>query len=151
MELEALAAKTLGHRSLLDTKHYAALNSSALYQQNNDLQEVSTHELIHMLTDKMKTESWSVQELALFFHVFLVSGFGNMIRYLSRKTEIDTVVLSGGSVQNRILTEGFVDFFSNTHLKLYTNVQVPANDGGLALGQAVIGGTHVPGNSNAGE
>ena len=74
-----------------------------------------------------------------------------MIGYLSRQTGIDTVVLSGGSVQNKILTEGFVDFFNQKQLKLYTNVQVPANDGGLALGQAVIGGAHVPGNTHAGE
>jgi hydrogenase maturation protein HypF len=99
----------------------------------------------------MAAGSWSVSELALFFHLFLVSSFGNMIGFLSRQTGIDTVVLSGGSVQNRILTEGFIDFFSPTHLKLYTNVQVPANDGGLALGQAVIGGAHVSGYSHAGK
>ncbi|MGW8161460.1 MAG: Kae1-like domain-containing protein, partial [Desulfobulbales bacterium] len=92
-----------------------------------------------------------VNDIALFFHVYLVSGFGNMIRYQHRQTGIDSIVLSGGSVQNRILAEGFIDYFSTSDLKLYTNVQVPANDGGLALGQAIIGGTHVSGNSYAGE
>ena len=149
MGLEAYAAKALGRRSLLDTPYYSQLNSLPLFQEKEGLQEVPSRQLLQLLTEQMINETKSVQELALFFHVFLVSSFGNMIRYLSRKIGTDTIVLSGGCVQNKILTEGFVDFFSNTHLKLYTNVQVPANDGGLALGQAVIGGTHVPGNSNA--
>ena len=150
MELETLAAQSLKRRSLLDTEYYEPINSSVLLREINGLQEVSTHWLFHMLTDKMISGSMSIPELALFFHVFLVSSFGNMIRCMSRQHKIDTVVLSGGSVQNKILTEGFVDFFSKTHIKLYTNVQVPANDGGLALGQAVIGGAHVLGNPNAG-
>ena len=75
-----------------------------------------------------------------FLHVFLVSAFGNMIVYHHEQTGVATVVLSGGSVQNRILAEGFADFFSQSRLKLYTNIQVPANDGGLALGQAILGG-----------
>jgi hydrogenase maturation protein HypF len=151
MELEAAASKALGRRSLLDTDYFADSGTSDFFAKNNDLLEISTPKLFHMLTAKMRDGSLSVSELALFFHLFLVSSFTNMIGYLSRQTGIDTVVLSGGSVQNKILTEGFVDFFSHTHLKLYTNAQVPANDGGLALGQAVIGGAHVPGNTHAGE
>ena len=103
-----------------------------------------------MVVKKMRKSHIPVNDLALFFHAFLVSGFGNMIRYLHGQTGIDTVVLSGGSMQNRILTEGFIDFFSSSHIKTYTNVQVPANDGGLALGQAVLGGTYVSGYTHAG-
>ena len=151
MELEAAAARALGKRSLLETNHFATTVKNNFFANNNKLLEIATPELINILNEKMMTGSLSVSELALFFHVFLVSSFGNMIGYLSKQTGIDTVVLSGGSVQNKILTEGFVDFFNQTQLKLYTNVQVPANDGGLALGQIVIGGAHVPGNTHAGE
>jgi hydrogenase maturation protein HypF len=151
MELEAAAARALGKRSLLETNHFAATEKNNFFANNNKLLENPTPELINILNEKMMTGSLSVSELALFFHVFLVSSFGNMIGYLSKQTGIDTVVLSGGSVQNKILTEGFVDFFNQTQLKLYTNVQVPANDGGLALGQTVIGGAHVSGNTHAGE
>ncbi len=151
MELEAAASKALGKQSLLETDHFSAIEKNNYFLNNNGLLEIQTPELIHLLFKKMTLGSLSVSELALFFHVFLVSSFGNMIGYLSKQTGINTVVLSGGSVQNKILTEGFVDFFDQTQLKLYTNVQVPANDGGLALGQAVIGGAHVPGNTHAGE
>ena len=75
-----------------------------------------------------------------FLHVFLVSAFENMIVYHHKQTGVATVVLNAGSVLNRILAEGFADFFSASGLNLYTNVQVPANDGGVALGQAIFGG-----------
>lgn len=151
MELEAAASRVLGRRSLLDTDSHAHIGSADLFREGNGLLEISTPEIIRMVTAKMLSGSCSVAELALFFHVCLVSSFTNMIGYLSRQTGIDTIVLSGGSAQNRILTEGFIDFFSRTHLKLYTNAQVPANDGGLALGQAAIGGAHVSGNTHAGD
>lgn len=151
MGLEAAASRALGRRSLLEINNFTEIEANDFFHDTNGLLEISTPALVHLLTDKMKSGSLSIPQLALFFHLFLVSSFTNMIGYLHRQTGIDTVVLSGGSVQNRILTEGFIDFFSRTHLKLYTNAQVPANDGGLALGQAVIGGAHVSGNTHAGQ
>lgn len=150
MEVEACAAKALGSRSLLDTSWFAEINKQCCRREENGLLELLSPLLIRQLVAKMKRNAFAAPDLALFFHAFLVSGFGNMIRYLHDRTGIDTVVISGGSMQNRLLAEGFTDFFAATRLKLYTNVQVPANDGGLALGQALIGGTHVSGNSHAG-
>ena len=82
-------------------------------------------------------------------HVFLVATFGNMIGYRHEQTGVDTVVLSDGSAQNRILGAGAPTFFSRQRAQLYTNVQVPANDGWLARGPAILGGIHVSGDSHA--
>jgi hydrogenase maturation protein HypF len=149
MELESRASAALGRRSLMDTGFSAELGEMQLFHLREGLQEVSTGLCIHSIISRMTTEGLSTKDLALFFHVFLVSAFGNMIMYLSKQTGIHTVVLSGGSAQNRILVEGFFDFFEKTDLKIFTNRQVPANDGGLALGQAVIGGTNVSSDSHA--
>jgi len=151
MELEAVTTKALGRESLCTTSFFKEIDKKTLFSEHNGLLEIPTSDFIRMLLEKTDSGNWSVPALALFFHVYLVSAFGNMIRYLSRQTGIKTVVLSGGSVQNRILTEGFIDFFSPSHVKLFTNIQVPANDGGLALGQAVIGGAHVSGYTHAGK
>ena len=51
----------------------------------------------------------------------------------------DTVALSGGCFQNRILFEEVVRRLEDQHFKVLTHAQVPANDGGLALGQAAVG------------
>ena len=51
---------------------------------------------------------------------------------------IDTVALSGGVVQNRLLFEGVATRLDNAGLKVLAHERVPANDGGLSLGQAVV-------------
>ena len=51
---------------------------------------------------------------------------------------IDTIALSGGVFQNKILTELVILQLEAEHFTVLTHRQVPANDGGLSLGQAVI-------------
>lgn len=51
---------------------------------------------------------------------------------------IDAVALSGGCFQNRVLLEETERRLQAAGFKVYTHTKVPANDGGLALGQAAI-------------
>ncbi|MFO1058033.1 MAG: carbamoyltransferase HypF [Dongiaceae bacterium] len=51
---------------------------------------------------------------------------------------IDAVALSGGCVQNRILLEQTVARLAPLGRRILLHAAVPANDGGLALGQAAI-------------
>jgi len=48
------------------------------------------------------------------------------------------VVLGGGCFQNRVLLEQTVERLSGPGLDVLTPARIPANDGGLALGQAAI-------------
>lgn len=54
-----------------------------------------------------------------------------------------TVALSGGCFQNRILFEEVSRRLESEDFCVLSHSQVPANDGGLALGQAVIGAAHL--------
>jgi hydrogenase maturation protein HypF len=47
-------------------------------------------------------------------------------------------VLSGGVFQNRILLEGVAQGLREAGLTVLTPRRIPANDGGISLGQAVI-------------
>ncbi len=51
----------------------------------------------------------------------------------------DTVALSGGCLQNSILLQELTRRFETCGFVVLTHTKVPANDGGLALGQAAIG------------
>ncbi|MEW5813917.1 MAG: carbamoyltransferase HypF, partial [Spirochaetota bacterium] len=72
------------------------------------------------------------------FHNALV----NLILFISTKmkneTGISTVVLSGGVFQNRYLLGKTENLLKEKGFKVYSNSRVPANDGGVSLGQAVI-------------
>jgi hydrogenase maturation protein HypF len=48
------------------------------------------------------------------------------------------IVLSGGVFQNRYLTERAATVLEARGFVVHTHLRVPPNDGGLALGQAVM-------------
>lgn len=57
---------------------------------------------------------------------------------IRRETLLDKVVLSGGVFQNKYLLERSVMKLTGAGFRVYTNHQVPANDGGISLGQLVV-------------
>jgi hydrogenase maturation protein HypF len=76
--------------------------------------------------------------LARAFHETIAAGIVAMTRRLCDTYALDTVVLSGGAFQNRLL----VDRVSSRLLsraRVWINHDVPPNDGGISLGQAALG------------
>ena len=73
---------------------------------------------------------------AFAFHVALANGLAEMVNYYSVQLGVSTIVLSGGVLHNRLLRT----LLSNklNHLEVLTPYIIPAGDGGLSLGQAVI-------------
>jgi hydrogenase maturation protein HypF len=57
---------------------------------------------------------------------------------IRRQEGINTVALSGGVWQNMTLLRKTVPSLEEAGFTVYVHRQVPANDGGLSLGQAVI-------------
>ncbi|SNZ15736.1 carbamoyltransferase HypF [Hydrogenobacter hydrogenophilus] len=58
---------------------------------------------------------------------------------VSIRMDVEQVCLSGGVMQNDPLVSKIKELLSNRGFKVYTHQRVPANDGGLCLGQAVYG------------
>jgi len=81
--------------------------------------------------------------MAARFHKGLARVIVAMTCKLARRDEgaplFDTVALSGGCFQNRILFEEVVRRLRAEDFTVLSHARVPANDGGLALGQAAIG------------
>jgi hydrogenase maturation protein HypF len=76
--------------------------------------------------------------IAARFHAGLADVLVQTAVTLARRHAVDTVALSGGVLQNRTLFEALSAKMRAADLRLLTHQKVPANDGGLALGQAVI-------------
>jgi hydrogenase maturation protein HypF len=71
------------------------------------------------------------------FHETLAEAAAGLVRALSVKHGKLPVVLTGGCFQNALLAESVRNHLS-PDLDVYLHGEVPAGDGGLALGQAVI-------------
>ena len=65
------------------------------------------------------------------------ASFASMISAVVERQEPRDVILSGGCFQNRLLTELVVERVEETGRKVFLARQVPPNDGGLSLGQAL--------------
>ena len=74
---------------------------------------------------------------ARFHHDVAIAVAETAVR-LCAEHKLQTVVLNGGVFQNRLLLEQTCLLLKEHGLTVLTSVEVPANDGGLSLGQAII-------------
>ena len=72
------------------------------------------------------------------FHDGLVRALASVVRQLRERTGLNTVCLSGGSFQNVHLAGELERLLAAEGFRVFTHSQVPAGDGGLSLGQAVV-------------
>jgi len=76
------------------------------------------------------------ETIAFRFHVGLARSFVREALRLVESGEASAVALSGGCFQNALLLELTLENLGDVPVLIHT--RVPANDGGLALGQALV-------------
>jgi len=82
-----------------------------------------------------------VARMALRFHHGLARAIRDMvarIRTMRWAASLNTVALTGGCFQNKLLLEEVMRLLKADGLSCLSHAKVPSNDGGLALGQAAI-------------
>ncbi|NIA02620.1 MAG: carbamoyltransferase HypF [Planctomycetia bacterium] len=97
-------------------------------------------ELWHALLNDLKSGVKS-KTIAARFHLGLANGIIQMVKQLTDNNGIkltETVALSGGVFQNRILFEHVSRGLENAGFIVLSHSGIPANDGGIALGQAAV-------------
>jgi len=72
------------------------------------------------------------------FHNTMAEVALSATRLIWNLTGLETVALSGGVFQNRLLLEKTVYLLESDGFTVLTHARVPPNDGGIALGQALI-------------
>jgi hydrogenase maturation protein HypF len=76
-------------------------------------------------------------KVAARFHNSMAAYIAGTLKKLAVAHSIHTVGLTGGCFQNRLLTERTVARMSSSGLRVLLHRNVPPNDGGIAIGQAV--------------
>lgn len=76
-----------------------------------------------------------IAERARAFHQSLADSLLQQALRARQQYAIDTIGLSGGVFQNRLLTELACSLLQKHHFQVYLPQQIPANDAGLAWGQ----------------
>jgi hydrogenase maturation protein HypF len=105
-------------------------------EQSGQLIVSTLHLFAELVADLEK--STPVAIISARFHRGLVEGLASAVEILHRRTQLNRVCLSGGSFHNRFLLEQLQDRLRAAGLQVFTHSQVPAGDGGLSLGQAMV-------------
>jgi len=72
------------------------------------------------------------------FHNTVAQMVNEMCHLIADESGVRQVALSGGVFQNRLLLRKTVSLLESSGFRVFTHRQVPCNDGGISLGQAVI-------------
>lgn len=89
-----------------------------------------------MVKDMVKGISSSV--ISAKFHNTVVESSLQVVTRMRSDSAIHKVALSGGSFQNRFLLSRLENRLHQNGFEVYSNRRVPANDGGIALGQLAV-------------
>jgi hydrogenase maturation protein HypF len=89
-----------------------------------------------MIQDRVSGRDLS--EVARAFQRGVAAGLADALQILCARHETNIVALSGGVFQNELLLADFQELIRETGLRVWTNHQVPSNDGGISLGQAAM-------------
>jgi hydrogenase maturation protein HypF len=103
------------------------------YPLNVEAQQIDLTDLLRQITHDVLTEV-PKHVIATRFH----NTVADLVLTCSQQVGVDVVALSGGVFQNIALLHRTIDRLRAHHITALTHRHVPPNDGGLALGQAVI-------------
>ena len=80
----------------------------------------------------------AVPKIGARFHRTMAAMIVEMCCHVRKDTGLETVALSGGCFQNRLLLGQTVTGLRKSGFSVLVHHQVPTNDGGLSLGQAAV-------------
>lgn len=109
------------------------------YSYQREGSSIGTRPLIRELVEDLQRGA-ETAAVARRFHATLCDIIVAVAKEMMRETGIREVVLSGGVFQNRLLAESTVAALRREGLSTWMNEKVPANDGGISLGQAAAAG-----------
>ncbi len=101
---------------------------------------LGTRQLFHDLIRDLQA-GVSVGEISRRFHLGLVAALVQTAKLVRAKTGLSRVCLSGGTFHNVFLSRSLQAGLRAAEFETFTHSKVPAGDGGLSLGQAMIAAT----------
>jgi len=85
-----------------------------------------------------ETDKHDISYISAKFHNTVAMASVKVAEKIRNERAINKVVLSGGVFQNKYLLEKTIRLLTQAGFNVYTNILVPANDGGIALGQLAV-------------
>lgn len=128
----AMALEQLGLQANVDVGAY-----TLDIDEQGELPIIDTAGLWPALFDDLKNGR-PLADIARAFHHGFADSLSNLAIRLASQYQTETIALSGGVLQNKLLLERMHETLRRAGLHPLLQERVPANDGGISLGQAAI-------------
>ena len=99
--------------------------------------QIGTRPLFEALLRDLATRS-EVKDISRRFHRGLAMLFAGLSEKIRESRKLNRVCLSGGCFQNSLLFGMLLGALRERSFEVYFHAEVPAGDGGVSLGQALI-------------
>jgi hydrogenase maturation protein HypF len=99
--------------------------------------DVDFRPMIHQIVAGLEAGQTQTHIAARFHHT-LVAAIVEVCRRMRTDLQLNRVCLSGGCFQNALLLAGCLGSLRSEGFEVFSHREVPANDGGISLGQAAI-------------
>jgi hydrogenase maturation protein HypF len=99
--------------------------------------QVDLRPMVRRIVDDLQRGE-SVSKVSARFHNTLTAVVGDLCARMGRDTGLKRICLSGGCFQNVRLLRGCLRTLRSNGFEVFFPQQVPCNDAGIALGQAVV-------------
>jgi hydrogenase maturation protein HypF len=104
---------------------------------------IKTRPLFDQLLHELQANA-PISRISRRFHNGLINAFVSVANQLRDHNSINIICISGGTFQNLYLTETLTQKLESAGFHVFTQSEVPCNDGGLSLGQALIAAHQIP-------
>ncbi len=129
MELEAAAARD-------EESAYPMRISLITGAPRPGLMELNPKPMLDAMLSDLEAGA-AMDTISARFHNGLISGLAHAAAWAAQSCGLKDVVLSGGSMMNRILLEGLSRRLEKMGLSPHSPSHIPCNDSGISLGQAL--------------
>jgi hydrogenase maturation protein HypF len=127
----------------MEMQAYDAMDEKGLYPfsltGDQSYSIILLHDLIAGVADDI-LKGCRAATVSMRFHNTIATVTRDVCLKIKEHTGLGTVALSGGCFQNRLLLSKVMALLRQSGFKVLIHKNVPANDGGISLGQAVIAG-----------
>ncbi|MEN8244803.1 MAG: carbamoyltransferase HypF [Thermodesulfobacteriota bacterium] len=127
-------------QAAMELEMAADLSEKGVYEYASplgDSLEIPVEPIVREIVEDMQRQVHP-SEISMKFHNTLIRLFADVCINIRTQTGFTQVALSGGVFQNAIMLSGLTEDLETKGFEVLSHTQIPSNDGGIALGQAVV-------------
>jgi len=124
-------------QAAIELENIAERVATDVYEFEVNGEEISAFSVIRRAVEDI-LDKVPAGQISARFHFSVARLVLNMAEKIREERHLNRIVLSGGVFQNMWLLNRVLHLLRASQFEVYTHSQVPPNDGGISLGQAVI-------------